>query len=219
MYRFTELSRATERSLSGDRLWSLDVDVAARRTRQLAPKQIVPREGQVAILRYRNGLAGPVSDQLAFTLAQYVPGIARSHGAVLRGHYRAESTLNQYQFADRFFYARGYDKIISDATVTVSLDYHFPLWYPDFGFGGLVYVPRLRANVWGDYTQFRYNEPYAVRSDAVGSVGVDVTMDAVFFNAQPLPVGVRFAYRLREDFLGANTVGLAPVQLLLALPL
>ena len=51
------------------------------------------------------------------------------------------------------------------------------------------------------------------------SVGVDLILDAIFFNVQPLPVGVRLAYRLDDPRFGTLARGWAEPQLLLRLPL
>ena len=218
-YRYSEAAAETRRTLDGDGFVGMSLGLSARRTRQTAVKQIGPREGQLLELTFQRELGGGVARQLRLTIGQYLPGLHRSHNALLRLHYRAESTLNQYQFSDRFFYARGYDRLFSDATVTASVDYGLPLFYPDLGATGIVYCPRIRANLWADLTQYRYDAPYAISSDRIASVGVDLVADLTLFNAQPLPVGVRLAYRLNEDFLGVNAVGFAEPQLLLVLPL
>ena len=225
--RFSDVDADTERALDGDGLVAVDFRIVAQRTRFTAPKQLGPREGQLLDLSYQRGVEGDAARQLRVTVGQYLPGLHRSHNALVRLHYRAESTLNQYQFSDRFFYARGYDRLFSDATLTASLDYGLPLLYPDLGAAGIVYCRRIRANLFADVTQYRYGErfdfapddPNEVNPDPIASVGVDLTADLTFFNAQALPVGVRLAYRLSDDFLGANRRGLAEPQLLLALPL
>ena len=216
--RFSEADAATDRALGGDGLVALDLSVSARRIRQTAPKQVGPREGQIVDLDFRRGLGGDPSQQFRVTLGQYFPGVHRSHSGLLRLSHRAESTQRQYQFTDRFFYARGYTSFLSDASTTVSVDYRFPLLYPDVGVAGIVYCRRLRAGVWGDLTDFRYDPPYGIGKRRVRSAGVDLTADLTLFNAQSLPIGVRFAYRFDDFFLEDNRRGFAEPRLLLALP-
>ena len=218
-YRFTDASAETLRTLGGDNLAAVTLGLSARRTRFTAAKQVGPRGGQLFDLTLQRGLGGEGARQLRLTVGQYLPGVHRSHSALVRLHYRTESTLNQYQFADRFFYARGYSRLFSDATVTASVDYGLPLLYPDLGAAGIVYCRRLRANAFADVMHYRFDPPYDVVPTLAASVGVDLIADLTLFNVQPLPVGVRLAYRLREDFLGVEGVGFAEPQLLVALPL
>ncbi len=206
-------------------IWTGEAALSFRRLRQTATKHILPREGQLLDVSYSDQLAlnegsgsalppssTPSAKRFTATVGQFLPGFAATHGLLLRARYRQETLSNVYVFSDRFFYARGYTSLRGDRNTTLSVDYHFPLLYPDVGFGGIAYLQRIRANVWGDLSSQKLERRGRVFEDEYRSVGVDVTGDFVFFNAQPLPVGVRFPY-----LLDGAAVGFASPQLLVSL--
>jgi len=198
-----------------------DLGFSYSRIQRIGPKQIVPRKGQQLTMRLRRSLSGAreTSQQFSATAGVFLPGFSPSHGLQLRVHARAEAITNNYQFADFYPYARGYVKTPNSSALGFSFNYHFPFAYPDVGALGLVYVRRLRANIWADATRLLLPEVFFDRDDLYASVGLDLTMDATFFNVEDLPVGVRFAYRLRTDDFGINSRGFVVPQLLFTLPL
>ena len=198
-----------------------DVGFRFTRLRQIAPKHILPRGGQLLTARLRRSVYGAAepAQQLTATAGLFLPGLNKVHTLYLRAHARFEQVSNSYQFADFFPYARGYNKVPNGQALGVSADYSFPFAYPDFGALGLIYVRRLRANVWADATRLRLPSQFVDRDDIFASAGLDLTMDATFFNVENLPVGVRFSYLFRTDDFGVNRTGFVSPQLLFALPL
>ena len=201
-----------------DALTAVDLDLTLGITRLQAPKEIVPRWGLLAAARHRRALGGGGATQTTASATAFAPGLARSHGLVLRAAVRLEPIQNAFQFPDFFRYARGLAKPVHDRAATFSVEYHLPLLYPDVGAAGLVYARRLRAVAWADYTRLRLPAPFRERDDGMGSVGVDLVGDFTFFNVEDLPVGVRLAYVTRADRFGFTEEGWADVRLLLALP-
>ncbi|MFK8057235.1 MAG: hypothetical protein AB8F78_14015 [Saprospiraceae bacterium] len=198
-----------------------DVGFQLSRLRQVAPKHILPRAGQLLTVRMRRSIYGAAepAQQITATAGLFLPGFNPVHTLYLRAHARDEALTNNYQFPDFYSYARGYSKTPNGRALGVSADYYFPIAYPDIGALGLVYVSRLRANVWADATRLRLPAQYIDRDDIYASFGIDITMDATFFNVENLPVGVRFAYRFRQDDFRVNKVGFVMPRLLFELPL
>lgn len=198
-----------------------DLGFRFTRLRQIAPKHILPRGGQILNVRLRRSIYGAAepAQQFTATAGLFLPGFNPVHTIYIRTHARLEKVTNNYQFADFYSYARGYGKTPNSLALGISADYSFPFAYPDVGALGLIYVRRLRANIWADATRLRLPEQFIDRDDIYASVGLDLTMDATFFNVENLPVGVRFAYRLRRDDFGINTAGFVTPQLLFQLPL
>ena len=205
------------RQLPGERLAAVQLGFTARRLRFQAPKHILPREGQSVALNWLGAVDGTEAGQVTGSATQFLPGVVRSHGIVLRAAFRSEPLVNRYRFADNFGYARGYELLPNARATTLTAEYHLPLLNPDVGAAGVVYLLRVRAAVWADATTIGFGEGVTLDDDRLASVGLDLTGDFVFFNAQPLPVGVRVGYRLREDVFGRNAVGWIAPRVLVSL--
>jgi hypothetical protein len=77
-------------------------------------------------------------------------------------------------------------------------NYHFPLLYPDFGVANIVYVRRIRANGFYDYTsgtQRKVN--YTFRT-----VGGEIFFDTKWWNQQDVSFGIRYSHLLDTKFIG-----------------
>ena len=202
-----------------DALTTLDLGASFALLRRRAPRQILPRVGVRFDVDVRRELGGSAASQLVASAGLFLPGLSLTHGLLLRGQARSEDLLSAYQFPDFYPYARGYDKPINSTAVGLAAEYHLPLWYPDLGLWGIVYARRLRAALWADVTRARLPEQFRDRDETLSSVGVDLTLDAVFFNVQALPVGLRLAYRLDDPRFSEQARGWAEPQLLVRLPL
>jgi hypothetical protein len=119
---------------------------------RMSYRDIWPRYGQVIDLNYSSSLFdsdlyGPV-----YTLrtAFYFPGIFRNHG--LKLSYQAEmKEFRRLIIQNRIALPRGYNYVIAEKLNSFSLDYAFPVLYPDFHFAGLIYVNRIRNTLFADY--------------------------------------------------------------------
>ena len=92
-----------------------------------------------------------------------------------------------------------------------GINYHFPLAYPDWGFGNLVYFLRIRANLFYDFTQtksLRTGNHYNF-----ASTGTEIFFDTKWWNQQPVTVGIRYSRLLNDDVKGRG-----PNQLEIVLP-
>jgi hypothetical protein len=84
----------------------------------------------------------------------------------------------------------------------VGANYHLPLFYPDWGFGQLMYLLRVRANMFYDYTQVKSLRTGLIRP--FSSAGVETYFDMRLWNQYPLTLGVRFTRLLDNEFRGAT---------------
>lgn len=83
--------------------------------------------------------------------AFYFPGILRNNGIKIK--LEAESQKpEKFILGNRASFSRSYEDIISEKLRFASIDYFMPLAYPDFHIGSLLYVPRVRADFFYDYT-------------------------------------------------------------------
>jgi hypothetical protein len=97
----------------------------------------------------------------------------------------------------------------------LTANYNFPLLYPDWGIGNILYFMRIRANLYYDYTQAMdfytngatYKEPYR-------SYGAEVYFDTKWWNQMPISFGIRYSHLIDPDYEGRG-----PNQWELILPL
>jgi hypothetical protein len=77
--------------------------------------------------------------------------------------------------------------------------------YPDAGVGNLVYLLRLRGNVFYDYTHGTdfYRSGSAFKAD-FRSAGAELYFDTKWFNDSAITFGVRYTYLLDNDIFGGT---------------
>ncbi|MDO3695025.1 hypothetical protein QVZ41_09240 [Wenyingzhuangia sp. chi5] len=150
------------------------------------------------------------ADQFNINTTLYLPGIYKNHNLRIRGAYQKEKLSNTYQFSDYYIYPRGYSAPLNDEFKSISFNYGMPLAYPDFGFAGLIYFKRIRANLFYDYGVGKLNNENIIKelkTQTYNSVGTEVLFDNVYFNVLPITVGIRYSHLLKESLLGNNSSG------------
>jgi hypothetical protein len=169
--------------------WSMQV--------QQARQHIFPRFAHAIRLQYRAGVADLKSTQFLASADLYLPGLHMTHNLVLNGSWQSRDTLGQYFFTNNFARSRGYPGVDFPRMGRVSANYHFPLFYPDWGFGNILYFLRLRANVYYDYSAVK-----SLRSGIstpLRSTGMELYFDTRLWNQQPISFGIRYARLLDAD--------------------
>jgi hypothetical protein len=176
---------------------------------QQAVQHIYPHFGQSLLLQYRSG---STAHQLLANCYFYFPGIAKSHSTVINLAYQARDTSGKYYYDNNFPFSRGYSAVDYPRLYKAAFNYNFPLAYPDWGFGNVVYFLRIRANLFYDFTQAkslrtgnRYN---------FNSTGVEILFDSKWWNQQFISFGIRYSRLLNTDFEGGD-----PNQWQIVLPL
>jgi len=181
---------------------------------QQARQQIFPNWVQSFRAQYRNTLAGERGNQLLLNAGLYFPGFFRNHHIVLFGSLQSRDTLRGILFSNNFPFARGYNAVNFPRVIRWSLNYHFPLLYPDIGVGHLIYLLRVRTNIFYDYTRGRSLR--TGRLFPLRSAGAELFFDTRFWNQFPLSLGVRYIRLLDNDLINRN---LNPNQFELIVPM
>lgn len=183
---------------------------------QRATQHINPRYAQAFLLRYRNSVNNYTAHQLLATGSLYFPGIGINHSIVFTGAFQQRDTANRYRFSNAFPFARGYEGFDAPRMWKWGANYHIPLWYPDRGFGQIVYFMRIRANVFFDnaYIQsLRTKEIYSLRS-----AGTEIYFDTKWWNQQAVTFGIRYSRLLDADIAGLKNANrfeiIMPVNLI-----
>lgn len=165
---------------------------------QAARQHIYPRWGYALNFAYRHAITNYTSWQPLFTSSFYLPGFLPTHSIVLQAAFQETDTLHAL-FSNRFPYPRGYNAAYFARMLGGKANYHFPVLYPDFGFGNLVYFHRLRANLFYDYMKVYSRDK--TRTAEQRSVGGELFVDTNWWNQYPLTFGIRVSRLLDNDLV------------------
>ncbi|MGQ0639309.1 MAG: hypothetical protein ACT4P6_00830 [Gemmatimonadaceae bacterium] len=106
-----------------------------------------------------------------------------------------EQRPTNYAYGSIFPFARGYESRARYRIWRAGGSYALPLWYPDLNFGPLLFVRRLQAEGFGDYS-VGYSAG-GTNKTYYRSAGVELTGDVVPFGMQQTwRAGIRYSYRL-----------------------
>lgn len=193
----------------------LDFNVSYSAQSQRALRQIFPRWGRAMTARYRTALGKTDAWQMLLSGALYLPGLAATHNLVLTGAIQNRDTLNQYVFSNNFPFSRGYQSVNFPRMYKIGVNYHFPLLYPDWGFGQLVYFQRVRMNAFYDHSVGKSLR--TGRKFYFGTVGGELMFDTRWWNQEPVSFGLRYSRLLDREFSGATTTNYWEIILPVAL--
>jgi hypothetical protein len=170
---------------------------------QQARMQIHPRFAQTVTITYRNALSRYTANQLQANSYWYFPGVAVTHSFVVNAAVAMRDKNNQVRFSNGFPFSRGYTSENLYRMYKVGANYHFPLLYPDWGFGNLVYVQRVRANAYYDFSRIKeFNRSNQLLTFDFRSAGAELFFDTKWWNELPLSFGVRYSRLLDTDIFG-----------------
>lgn len=158
---------------------------------QQAVQQIHPRFAQTLTLRHRVGMGNTAANQFLASGSLYLPGVTRTQSLVLNAAYQARDTMRQYSFSNSFPLSRGYPGIYYPHMWKWGANYHFTIAYPDFGILQLVYLLRVRANVFYDQSWVRSLRQQ--RTWTLRSVGTELYFDTKWWNQLPVSFGIRYS--------------------------
>lgn len=162
-----------------------------------ARQHIYSHFGQYLVAQYNRSLNSVFAEQLYGRLDLYLPGLFPSHSLVLQGAYQRRDTALNYSYTDNFSYARGYNEPFYEYVYKLGANYHFPLAYPDWGFGQMLYFMRIRANLFYDYSM-AYNFLNGTHN-RYSSAGTEVFFDTKIGNVLPFTFGARFSHLFDQD--------------------
>ena len=140
----------------------------------------------------------------------YFPGLLPHHSLQLSVAIQKNESL-RYVFIRQIEFPRGIPSLssylynnpllITNDLQTLSMDYTFPIVYPDFDLGALFYMKRIRGNLFFDiaknvYSGYSYGGiKHIGNSETLSSTGVDLTADFHLFRILfPINAGLRCIY-------------------------
>ena len=164
-----------------------------------ARQNINPHWAQTISLNYRNVFNYRNNHKFVSSASLYFPGLSANHSLVINGAYQKRDSL-QDLFSNNFSYSRGYQGLSTRQMYKVGINYHFPLVYPDFGLGNIIFLQRIRANTFFDYTSATARLNGTLTNIINRSTGTEIYFDTKIWNELPATIGVRFSHLLDTDF-------------------
>jgi hypothetical protein len=182
---------------------------------QQAQAQIAPRFAEVLNLQYSDAVTTFEAHQFLASGFLYLPGVAYTHSLLLAAAFQQRDTLGNARFTNNFPFSRGYTAENFYRMWRYSANYQLPLWYPDWGFGDIIYFQRIRTNLYYDYTRaMDYYTNGQTYNGTFRSFGSEVYFDTKWWNQLSVSFGIRYSRLLDPDFEGRG-----PNQWELILPL
>ncbi len=180
--------------------------------------------GQILQFNYINSFKNLTDLGQQFSLAStfYFPGLYRYDGFKLSMGYQWRDEQGVNSFNDYIRTARGYGSVYNKELYTASINYAFPICYPDWSMGKVFYFQRIRANAFIDYSAYNSTVPissFPVKTfdvaDSFKSYGIELYSDGYFFRLPaPVTFGIRGMYladihSFRTEFiLSVNVFGI-----------
>ncbi|QEN09054.1 hypothetical protein EXM22_14040 [Oceanispirochaeta crateris] len=124
----------------------------------------------------------------------YIPGLFKNNSLSLRVSLEEQSG----QYSLPFLFVRGYDSQSDYRTAISSVQYDFPLLYPDLAGGSFAYIQRMRAAFFFDFAE-QMSQDRSTRT--FQSIGTELTFDMTLANQRqgPFSLGFRFVWLVEEE--------------------
>ncbi len=172
---------------------------------QQAQQQIFPRFAQTLSLTYKAPLTKYDGFQYMANGNFYFPGLFKTHSTVLNLAYLHKDSLNQISFSGSFPFSRGYQAVNFYKMYKWGINYQLPLVLPDWGFGNILYILQVRANLFYDDTEghdfYENKTPY---TETFRSTGTEIMFDTKWWNEVSVSFGIRYSRLLDKDLYGGT---------------
>ncbi|MBS1600135.1 MAG: hypothetical protein JST75_18050 [Bacteroidetes bacterium] len=171
---------------------------------QKARRQIFPSFAQSLLVSYNRAISNLEGNQLLASAYFYFPGVAHTHSLVFAAAYQGRDDLGQIGFSNSFPFSRGYSGENFYRMYRLAANYHFPLVYPDWGFGNVLYFLRVRSNAFFDYTKVPINVSNGNAQPQYRSYGAEIYFDTKWWNQLPISFGIRYSRLMDPDYEGRS---------------
>lgn len=168
-------------------------------------QSLLPRWGQQFDLIYRNTpyIGKDLGTNFGVNSILYFPGIMRNHGVKIYQGYQQKVFTSNHTFGNLVRSPRGFQTYQNNEMYSFSVDYEFPILYPDISFSKLAFFKRIKSSVFYDFSWL--SVPARTKEGTLipnydqftqKSTGFDLTTDfhGLRFFA-PVEMGVRTIYR------------------------
>ncbi|MDR0793035.1 MAG: hypothetical protein LBE82_06980 [Chitinophagaceae bacterium] len=180
----------------------IDAEINFSSQIQQAVQQIYPRWAYAIFLQSRNTVNKYTAHQFLASGNIYLPALFKTNSLVVNGAVQFTDTLGNYSFSNYFPFSRGYNLYLFPRLYKLGVNYHFPVFYPDWGFGNIAFFNRIRGNLFYDYTlgkSLRTGSSYNFRT-----AGAELYFDTKWWNQQTVTFGIRYDRLLDNKQIGAS---------------
>ena len=178
-------------------------DVVRKSHRDFAPPWGVAAQAAYAI----NPANGNFSDLLVLYTKIYTPGFFAHNSLTLEmayqtsiGGFQSQDALSALTFKSSMLLLRGFNasQIDNRNYMAASLNYQFPICYPDGGISGILYFKRIRLNLGADVARYQrttldQESGIFYRWHNINSLGGDIIFDVNVFKQ---PAAATSAFKL-----------------------
>ena len=192
--------------LASSDIKTLDYGASLFAVRRQAQRQLNPSFGIALSFRVRNQLSnnlvgGNVSN---YNATLFLPGVLKTHSFYTTLAIQKENALDTYRYSDLYNYPRGYDFTLRrDNYFKWGVNYAFPLFYPDAAVGGMMFLKRIKSNIFFDYGYVNFSKPpFNNEKLYQRSVGVELGFDFRAFRLVEVDMGIRFSRLLDNELFG-----------------
>ncbi len=202
-YRDLQFKDEITNPLRNENFGAVSVAYGFERFQRGAKQFVAPRFGQTLSILYDQTINTTRNEGSKFQVdgGLYFPGLFKNHSFFTFGSYKKEDITDSYRFQDNFFPSRGYNNDIFvdgrfdsnayDDIYRVSLNYAFPLGFPDLSLGSIAYVRGVKATLFYDHTEAMFGREKVF----MRSAGVDISLDVPLFRLLQPEFIVRFVNR------------------------
>ncbi len=201
------------RQYEGIDIKSVDYSLFAYNLLRTTQRDVASRWGQVVELNYQHTpFAGwNYGSLLGIHTRLYLPGFGRHHAIRVDNDWQSKekgeangqmSEYNRFRmYSDYIKFPRGIERFYNDQLYSFKGDYMMPLINPDLNIPGLMYLKRITANLFYDYSkaqqklQVAETGEWIKQSAEVSSLGLELRGELHPFRfVFPITVGYRYAY-------------------------
>ena len=172
--------------------------------RRFAKRDFEPKWGQILALDYKK-IMNYDEDYEGYLFSArsifYFPGIFANNSLKLGAYYEQQLEFDPNDFQKTYYFSsminfpRGYDAEVLDRFYKLSVDYKFPVWYPDISIGPLAYISRIRAGAFYDYAQGSFSDLTKDYKSVGGSIIFEFNLFRIRY---PFEIGAQYAYRITD---------------------
>ena len=172
---------------------------------QKAQQQIFPSFAQSVSLTFKTPLSVVKGFQFLANSNLYFPGFSQTNSLVLNGAYLRKDSLNKISFSSGFPFSRGYQAVNFYEMYKWGINYYFPIAYPDAGFANILYLLRVRANLFFDDAHVKdFSADRNIFSADFRSTGTEILFDTKWWNQVDISFGIRYSRLLDKDLYGGK---------------
>lgn len=166
--------------------------------------QVLPRFAQTVALNYKVPVSAPSGYQYQVTGRLYFPGLFRTHSLGFTLAYSQRDTMDRIGFSSSFPFSRGFEAVNLHKMFTWQVNYQFPMLYPETGAANIVYLLRVRMNMFYDRTLVKsFTKTGKKWNENFNSTGIEMFFDTRWWNQTPVSFGLRYSKLLDQDVFGS----------------